>query len=88
MAFGEDAFLEDALVGEHHQNDAAEDEGDAEPLAHVEGHAFLKIDLFLFDELDEEAHAEEGNEPPTEEAAVVELAVLLAIDDVADHLLL
>lgn len=72
-------------MGKYDKHNAAKDEGHAEPLSHVEGHAFLKIDLLFFDELDEETHTEKGDEPPTKEAAVVKLAVLFAINNVANN---
>ena len=41
--------------------DADKDEGDAEPLAHVEGHVALEVDLDVFQELDADARAEDDD---------------------------
>lgn len=53
----------------YHEGDARDDEGDAEPLAHVEGHALLEVDLPLLEELDEEAEGEGQRQCQAEEEA-------------------
>ena len=46
--------------------DANEHKGDAEPLAHVEGHVALEVDLDVFQELDADARAEDDDEEGAE----------------------
>ena len=58
-----------AAVDEH-EIEADEDERDAEPLAHVEGHAILEADLILLEELDEEAEGENLRQAEAEEEAL------------------
>ena len=43
-----------------------EDKGDAEQLAHIEGHSLLEGDLFLLEELHEEAEEEDGEDAVAE----------------------
>ena len=50
----------------HDEPHAGDDERDAEQLTHVEHHALLKIFLHVFDELDEEAAAEDEREEATQ----------------------
>ena len=84
--FLKDGFVvEVAAVGEEEKHYAACDKGKAEPLPHVEGHAAFKVHLLFFDEFDEEAHSEEGYEPPSEEDAGTQLAILLAVDKETDQ---
>ena len=52
-----------------HTGDAQRDEGDAQPLSHVERHALLKAHLLLLDELDEEAEGEYRCQAEAEEDA-------------------
>ena len=58
-----------AAVDEH-EIEADEDERDAEPLAHVEGHAILEADLILLEELYEEAEGEDLRHAEAEEEAL------------------
>lgn len=58
-----------AAVDEH-EIEADEDERDAEPLAHVEGHAIFEADLILLEELDEEAEGENLRQAEAEEEAL------------------
>lgn len=53
-----------------HEIKADKDEGDAEPLAHVEGHAIFEADLILLEELDEEAEGENLRQAEAEEEAL------------------
>ena len=54
--------------------DADEHKGDAEPLAHVEGHVTLKVDLDVLQELDTDARAENDNEEGAEHQAELLMA--------------
>lgn len=55
-----------AAVDEH-EIEADEDERDAEPLAHVEGHALLEVHLVLLEELYKEAEGEDLRQAKAEE---------------------
>ena len=60
--------------------DADEHKGNAEPLAHVEGHVALKVDLDVFQELDADARAEDDDEEGAEHQAgllVAEVALVV-----------
>ena len=56
------------LAGVEHQPDTADDERDAQQLAHIKCHALLKVHLNLLAELNEEAEREYGGytEPEVE----------------------
>lgn len=43
---------------EKHEINAYDDEGNTEPLAHVEGHTFFKSHLVFLQEFDEESEGE------------------------------
>ena len=60
--------------------DADEHKGDAEPLAHVEGHVALEVDLDVFQELEADARAEDDDEESAEHQAgllVAEVALVV-----------
>ena len=64
----------DALnVGVYQNGDSGHHEGDAEPLAHVEGHAVLELNLRFLDELYDEPSAEAADKEPSEVEAAVGL---------------
>ena len=52
-------FAMDEAPNNHRYTD--DDERDAEPLAHVEDHVALKVDLYVFQELDADARAEDDD---------------------------
>ena len=69
----------------HHASYAEQHEGDAEELAHVEGHAYLEVALHLLAELHEEAEGEDAGEAVAEEEAGAYLAGHAAVEPPADE---
>ena len=67
------------MLGEPGDDKAAEDEGDAENLAHIEHHVSFEVHLIVLDELDEEANTKQGYEPPTQDAAALKVAILFKV---------
>ena len=69
----------------HHAPYAKQHEGDTEELAHVEGHAHLKVALHLLAELHEEAEGEDVGEAVAKEEASAHLAGHAAIEPPTDE---
>ncbi len=69
------------FAGVEHEPEAADDEGDAQELTHVKGHALLKVHLNLLAEFNEEAECEYGGytEPKVESRAY--LFLVLAVNE-------
>ena len=61
-------FLPLRETPDNHPN-AHKDEGDAEPLAHVEDHVFLEFHLYVLQKLDADARAEDDDEEGAEHQA-------------------
>ena len=60
--------------------DADKHKGDAEPLAHVEGHVALEVDLDIFQELNKDARSKDDDEEGAEHQAgllVAEVALVV-----------
>ena len=73
------------LEAAHHAPHAEEHEGDAEELAHVERHAYLKVALYLLEELHEEAEGEDVGEAVAKEEACAYLARHALVEVPADE---
>ena len=69
------------FAGVEHEPEAGYDEGDAQELTHVKGHALLKVHLNLLAELNEKAECEYGGyaEPKVESRAY--LFLVLAVNE-------
>lgn len=69
------------FAGAKNKPEAADDEGDAQELTHVKGHALLKVHLNLLAEFNEEAECEYGGytEPKVESRAY--LFLVLAVNE-------
>ena len=68
------------FAGVEHEPDAADDERDAQELAHVKGHALLKIHLDLLAELNEKAECEDGGYAESKVKSRAYLVFVLAVD--------
>ncbi len=68
------------FAGVEHEPDAADDEGDAQELTHVKGHALLKIHLDLLAELNEEAECEYGGYAESKVESGADFLFVLAVD--------
>ena len=68
------------FAGVEHEPEAGYDEGDAQELAHVKGHALLKIHLDLLAELNEKAECEDGGYAESKVKSRAYLVLVLAVD--------
>ena len=68
------------FAGVEHQPDAADNERDAQQLAHVKGHALRKVHLDLFAEFDEKAECEDGGYAESKIESGAYLFLVLAVD--------
>lgn len=71
--------------GIHQEADAQQDKGDAQKLAHVQGHVGLEGHLVVLDELDEEAAAEAHHQENAHEGSAVHLVQTLPIQEHEDN---
>ena len=72
------------FAGVKHEPDAADDEGDAQELTHVKGHALLKVHLDLFAELNEEAECEDCGYAESKIESGADFLFVLAVDKYDD----
>ena len=68
------------FAGVEHEPEACYDEGDAQELTHVKGHALLKIHLDLLAELNEKAECEDGGYAESKVKSGAYLVFVLAVD--------
>ena len=68
------------FAGVKHEPDAADNERDAQELAHVKGHALLKIHLDLLAEFNEKAECEDGGYAESKVESRAYLFLVLAVD--------
>jgi hypothetical protein len=73
------------FAGVEHEPDAADDEGDAQELTHVKGHALLKIHLDLLAELNEESEREDEQNAQSEEEPRAHALGLVAVERPANE---